>query len=352
LLLYGKISRLAYLPKTKGTKKENVMNKIQQVVACLTVLSASAVIADTGYSDMVVFGDSLSDPGNVFVVAGEVSVRPYDAGNIPDAPYPIGGLTFSNGKTWIEHVSANLKLKGGTGPALRTSTFSNYAFGGARAASSAGGPFDLSAQVGQYFADTGGSVDSEALYTVYIGGNDVRDALSAFNVALQQTLIAGGTVPEALAAGQAAAEVILTDAVTTIADNIIALASQGAGNFLVPNVPNLGLVPAITDLGPDAATLATQLSFSFNLALENTLSSIEAALSVDINRFDTFAFISSVVAAPDAFGLDNAVDACITPEVKKGAVCKHPEDYLFWDGIHPTRTGHNLLAEQALSILQ
>ena len=327
------------------------MNKIQKLVACLSVLTASAVIADTGYSDMVVFGDSLSDPGNVFVVAGEVSVRPYDAGNIPDAPYPIGGLTFSNGKTWVEHVSATLKLKGGTGPALRTSTFANYAFGGARAASSAGGPFDLSAQVGQYFADTGGSVDSEALYSVFFG-NYVRDALSAFNVALQQTLIAGGTLPEALAAGQAAAEVVLTDAVTTIADNIIALASQGARNFLVPNVPNIGVVPAITDLGTDAATLATQLSFSFNLALENALSSIELALPVNINRFDVFTFISSVVAAPEAFDIDNVVDACITPEVKKGAVCKHQENYLFWDGIHPTRAGHNLLAEAALSALQ
>ena len=328
------------------------MNKIQKVVACLSILTAPAVIADLGYSDMVVFGDSLSDPGNVFVLEGKVSVRPYNAGNIPDAPYPIGGLTFSNGKTWVEHVSANLKLKGGNGPALRTTTFTNYAFGGARAASSAGGPFDLSAQVGQYFSDTGGSVDSEALHTIFIGGNDVRDALNAFNVALQQTLIAGGTLPEALAAGQAAAEVILTGAVTTIADNIIALTSQGARNFLVPNVPNLGLVPAITDLGPDAATLATQLSFGFNLALENTLSSIELALPVNIDRFDTFAFISSLAAAPDAFGLDNVVDACITPEVKKGAVCKHPEGYLFWDGIHPTRTGHNLLAEAVLSALQ
>ena len=328
------------------------MNKIQKVVACLSVLSASAVIADTGYSDIVIFGDSLSDPGNVFVITGEVSVRPYEAGNIPGAPYPIGGLTFSNGKTWGEYVSAELKLHGGTGPALRTSRFSNYAFGGARAASSAGGPFDMSAQVGQYFADAGGSVDSEALYTVFLGGNDVRDALSAFNVAFQQVLIAGGTLPEAMAAGQAAAEVILADAVTTLADNIVVLGSQGAQNYLVANAPNLGVVPAITGLGPDAVTLATQLSYSFNMALENALTSIEQALPVNIIRFDVFTFISSVVATPEAFGLDNVVDACITPEVKKDAVCKHPENYLFWDGIHPTRAGHNLLAEAALSVLQ
>ena len=328
------------------------MNKIQKVVACLSVLSATAVIADTGYSDIVIFGDSLSDPGNVFVITGEVSVRPYDASNIPGAPYPIGGLTFSNGKTWGEYVSAELKLHGGTGPALRTSRFSNYAFGGARAASSAGGPFDMSAQVGQYFADAGGSVDSEALYTVFLGGNDVRDALSAFNVAYQQVLIAGGEEDEAMAAGQAAAEVILADAVTTLADNIVALGKEGAQNFLVANAPDIGVVPAITGLGPDAVTLATQLSFSFNMALENALTSIEQALPVNIIRFDVFTYISSVVATPEAFGLENVVDACITPEVKKDAVCKHPENYLFWDGIHPTRAGHNLLAEAALSILQ
>ena len=318
----------------------------------LGVLTSSMVIADSGYSDMIVFGDSLSDPGNAFVVTGDISIRPYNEDNIPDAPYPVGGLHFSNGETWAENLSAVLQLHGGTGPALRTPTFSNYAFGSARAASSAGGPFDLSAQVGQYFADTGGSVDSEALYTVFIGGNDVRDALIAFNIALQQTLIAGGTLPEALAAGQAAAEVILTDAVTTIADNIIALTSQGARNFLVPNVPNIGLVPAITDLGGDAATLATQLSFSFNLALENALYSIELALPVNITRFDVFTLISSVAAAPDAFGLTNVTDACLIPEVIAHAVCKHPDDYLFWDGIHPTRVGHNLLAEHALSALQ
>ena len=328
------------------------MNKIQKIVACLSVLSASAVIADTGYSDIVIFGDSLSDPGNVFVITGEVSVRPYDASNIPGAPYPIGGLTFSNGKTWAEYLSAELKLRGGTGPALRTSRFSNYAFGGARAASSAGGPFDMSAQVGQYFADAGGSVDGEALYTVFLGGNDIRDALSAFNEALQKTLIAGGTMSEALAAGQAAAEAILADAVTTIADNIIALELQGARNFLVANAPNLGVVPAIIDLGTDAATLATQLSFSFNLALENALASIELALPVNITRFDVFTFISSVAAAPDAFGIENVVDACLTPEVKKDAVCKKPDEYLFWDGIHPTKAGHKLLAEAALSVLQ
>ena len=300
---------------------------------------------------MVVFGDSLSDPGNVFVLTGDVSVRPYDAGNIPDAPYPVGGLTFSNGKTWIELVAASMKLKGGTGPALRAPAFSNYGFGAARAAYSAGGPFDMSAQVGQYLSDTGGSADSDALYSVYFGGNDVRDALVAFNVAFQQTLMSGGSFLEAQEAGQDAAEAIITDALTAISNNIILLASQGAQHFLVPNVANLGVVPAIRELGPQAETLATQLSFGFNLGLEGALSGIEGALPVTITRFDVFTLTSTISAVPGVFGLTNSTDACLTPEVNKGAICKKPDDYFFWDGIHPTRAGHALIADAILSAL-
>ena len=179
----------------------------------------------------------------------------------------------------------------------------------------------------------------------------MRDALVAFNVAFQTTLISGGTLDQALAAGKAAAEIILADAVTTIVDNIIVLASQGAHHFLVPNVANLGVVPAIVILGADTSLLATQLSFLFNAALEQALSNIELALPVNITRFDVFTLTSTISVAPGLFGLTNSTDACLTPEVNKGAICKKPDDYFFWDGIHPTRAGHALIADAILSAL-
>ena len=123
----------------------------------------------------MVFGDSLSDPGNAFVLTGQVSVRPFSL--IPDAPYARGGLHFSNGKTWAEVLAKDLHLP--SGPAFRNPFhFSNYAIGGARARSVTGA--DLTDQVNLYLGKHHNDADPAALYVILIGGNDIRDAIVAY----------------------------------------------------------------------------------------------------------------------------------------------------------------------------
>lgn len=39
-------------------------------------------------------------------------------------------------------------------------------------------------------------------------------------------------------------------------------------------------------------------------------------------------------------------DACLTPNVAP-FTCENPDNYRFWDGIHPTKAGHAILAEEA-----
>jgi phospholipase/lecithinase/hemolysin len=315
-------------------------NIIFSFIAALALL-ASPVLAGSSYSEIFVFGDSLSDPGNVFVVTGEHSVRPFNADNIPDAPYARGGHHFSNGKTWIEQLSAELKLKGGTGPALRTSAFTNYAFGAARARMT--GVMDLSSQVGFFLSKTQGNIPADALYSIYVGGNDVRDATTTFFDVFFNT---GDPV-----AAQLAAEAVVGEAVQSIADNIMLLASLGATNFLVPNVPNIGVTPAIQSLGPQAVAVATGLSSGFNAALEATLFNLENGLGVQITRLNVFKLINDAVADPGIAGLVNVTEPCITPLVRKGAFCNKPDEYLFWDGIHPTRAAHAYLADAGLEAL-
>ena len=299
-------------------------------------LPSSALTSQADFNHLIVFGDSLSDPGNAFVLTGQTSVRPFNTSNIPDAPYARGGMHFSNGSTWIEQLANTLGMTPGGSPAVRVpGKFTNYAVGSSRARSGSGAASDLTTQVTQFMADAGDSAPADALYAMWFGGNDVRDAIVAVS----------------MSGNPASAIPIITAAVTAIADNITALTFAGAARFLVPNVPNLGTVPAITALGPDAIFLATSLTVAFNTALEGALTGLEGALPIEITRLDVFSLIGEAVAAPDAAGFSNVTDACITPDVIRGAFCRQPDGYLFWDGIHPTYAAHTLIKDEALLAL-
>ncbi len=330
------------------------MKLITRFFAASMFLAVAPAFADSAYSDMYVFGDSLSDPGNAFVFTGEVSVRPYNASGIPDAPYPMGrGKTFSNGATWAQVLGQAMRHQGATGPALRTSRFTNYAFGGARAADSASNPFDMGEQVTQFLTDQDGMADPDALYAVWFGGNDIRDALVAFLVAYEATLIGGGSMEDAQAAGAAAAGAVIIASLSSYMDNLTALVLSGATNFLILNAPNVGVAPAVTALGSNASDLAWAFSAAFNSELDTALDQFESALPwTHVTRVDAFSAITEIVFNPEPYGLSNTTESCITPEVKKGAICDAPNEYLFWDGLHATRAGHQLIAEHVMGAME
>ena len=183
---------------------------------------------------MFTFGDSLSDAGNHFAEIGEVSQAPFDP--VPSFPYAIGGHHFSNGDTWVEQLTKRLgKPTSGHPASLSPGVFTNYAVGRARARANA--PdfplFDLGTQINIFFADFGGNAPSDAVYAIWIGSNDTRDALSAL----------GADPSGATSLG------ILNDAVMSIGNNITALYLAGARDFLILNVPNLAITPAVQSSG-------------------------------------------------------------------------------------------------------
>src|SRR5947208_1318127 len=78
-------------------------------LASLVMLGASAIpTAQSRFSGIVVFGTSLSDPGNAFALSGDAGTPPDFTLNpllVPSAPYAKGGHHFSNGATWIEQFA-------------------------------------------------------------------------------------------------------------------------------------------------------------------------------------------------------------------------------------------------------
>jgi outer membrane lipase/esterase len=321
------------------------------VFAVALVVTTTTVSArkSAPYSGIVVFGTSLSDPGNAFALRGGTSTPPdfgLDPLLIPDAPYARGGHHFSNGPTWVEQFARSLGLAGTVRPAYRSQSpiATNYAVGAARACDAPGDEnVNLADQVAAFLADRGGAAPADALYVIEMGGNDVRDAVAAALGVLQR----GGTFPQA----SEAAAPFLACAQRAIHGAILTLQGAGAAQFLVWTAPNIGLTPAIRSLGAGAVQVATLLSATFNAQLLlPTLQALDASEEVEIALLDAFTLLQQITASPASFGLTNTTTACLAP-YEPPFVCRAPDEYLFWDGIHPTRAAHGIVALEAARVL-
>ena len=287
--------------------------------ACAALLSPVTAHA---YSALFVFGDSLSDAGNVYLATGGIEPAP---------PYANG--QFSNGPTWVQDLSQNLGL-GAEQPSLAGGN--DYAFGGATtgyAASNNAAVPSLQQQIDAFNTVHGNSAPSTALYSVWIGANDLDRILSS-----------GPT------AGQAVSEAEGAAAVETAA--ISTLAAEGAKKFIVPLVPNLGLTPDSTAAGGVAAAAATGLSQIYDATLTTGLEALARADALSVTIVDTYSLLDAAIADPAAYGFTDATDSCYQgPYTGGGSVCAEPKNYLFWDGLHPTAAGHAIIAAQAESDL-
>ncbi len=319
--------------------KGRILSACMAIAAVLIIaVPASARDRDADHSHIrfVVFGDSLSDPGNYFAAFHEVSQRPFEP--VPDAPYALGGLHYSNGATWIEQLGHDLHAGGSTGPALRQpGNATNFAIGRARArAGAAAFPhFDLSTQVGMFLGQAGGQAPESALYVLWIGANDLKDALESL-----------ATDPSfASAAG------IIEQAVGTTAGNIQALWSAGARRFLVVDMPDLAITPYIIGLGPVAQYAAGHLTDAYNAGLGQAVDALGVLPEISILRLDVNAALESAALDASKSRIREFETPCLRFAVVEDAVCRHPDRYLFWDAIHPTRSGHELIADAARTAL-
>lgn len=309
-------------------------------LAVFCLISAPAFAQRSDVDRIVAFGASLTDSGNAFVYMTARSdcgtshlVPPYDTLDdllVPDGPYARGGHHFSNGATWLEELARSLALGGNARPALRNdgTKASNYAVGGARAVDF---PcrFNLPDQLARYVSDFAHTSPS-TLVAMEIGGNDVRDAL---------VVASGGGDPSP----------VLEGAIGSLATSISQLYIHGARRFLILNVPNPGRTPAVRMLGPQAVAGAQMLAIGFNQGLATALSQLRIALpGIDLRELDVYTTLEDVVAQPERFGFVNTTSACVTPNDPPFA-CRKPDTYAFWDGIHPTRALHALVARQALA---
>jgi phospholipase/lecithinase/hemolysin len=284
--------------------------------------SGMSFAAATGshYSAIYAFGDSLSDVGNV-----------YDATlhALPVSPPYVGGY-FSNGPVWVQDLAQSLGLAA-LKPSLAGGT--DFAVGGATTGAEPGSPLnptDLPGQLAMFVAHVP-HPQANALYTVWIGSNDVLD------------------IADDAATAQQAAEI--ASAVKNEAAFIAGLAAHGAKDLVVLDVPDLGKTPSELARGATAAANASSLSALYDQDLSAALKSLTATGALKVDLIDTYKAIDAVIANPAAYGFTNVTQPVWTGNFSNphsgtlAATGAAQNGYLFFDSLHPTAQAHALLAQ-------
>ena len=344
------------------------MKKRKSALSLAAVASFSALLATPyaqAWDSLTVFGDSLSDGGNIGRFTADGAQHPlYD-------------------EILASHLGEDLQASSRGG--------SNYAEGGAVAVPALDPELNTQDQLAAYLQSTGGRADSNGLYIHWVGANDIAAAVT-------NPLTARETI---------------SNSAISAASQVKTLLDAGAGAVIVPNVPQLGLTPYMVQLvlrslgtsamvaafqsldsaaTPDAAareqavqdaftaaagqvtgnsaaravlaqqlytawqeisTQVTALSEGYNQQEETQL----AALNGNIVRVDIAGLFNEVVANPGRYGLSNTIgiscpvgtsaDECQSTD----AGFSTAQQYLFSDRLHPSPAVQAMLADYIQSIL-
>lgn len=276
--------------------------------SCLILAAAASAASAQSFGRVINFGDSLSDVGNTDSISFGFS---------PGSNYFDG--RYSNGAVWAEGLAADLRL---SAPVASRSGGLDYAVGGSR--SGAGNveitpfPFvtirlpNAGTQIESFLA--GNTVGPNDLVTLWTGANDLLD---------------GSTSPTAAAAN--------------VKSHVERLVGAGVKNIVVANMPPLGETPRYRGTG-ERGTMNFRAA-GFNSAIRTGLLSVAAASpGVTIYQPDIHGLFAQALSNPAAYGFSNVIDTALRGD---GTVVPNPDQYLFYDNIHPTRTGHAVLADFA-----
>ena len=315
------------------------------------------------YSNIYAFGDSLTDIGNVFNATTFTqklfALFGVDTPVLPPSPPYFEGR-FSNGQIWIDNLADELDID--LTPATELSFTSpggipspvtiidgipqispffdgvtgdrsvNFAYGSATTGAIGTGEFaetvpGMNRQVDFLVSDlmqSNQTADSDALYVLWGGSNDYLFT----NAQVEET-------------------------VGNIENQIDSLYDTGAREFLVVNVPDLALLPEANN--PNLPVSPEQLSErvnAHNSLLDSTVEELETNLTgIDITILDVDSLFNDIAGNPEEFGLTNVTEPFLDPTTLAPTEGANPDEYFFFDTVHPTATVHGILSDFALETL-
>ncbi|QIR37619.1 PEP-CTERM sorting domain-containing protein [Tolypothrix sp. PCC 7910] len=301
------------------------------------------------FSGIYVFGDSLSDAGNVY----NSTIDPKTGVGFPPPPYFDGN--FSNGPIWIDELAKKLQLD--SSPTLVTDVAKgtapkngiNFAYGGATSIDKNTISPLLPGFKQQIEAFTTPllqtkNADSNALYVLWTGANDYLPTNADPNYFKP-----------------------FTDPTTTINRLRLAIASLadvGAKNILVVNLPDLGQLPRAQNLDPTfpvpsgTSQALTDLTKKHNSDLSDAIANLNKVLNPDVKLISLDAnsvFTDIMNDTKNMQGVKYGFKEVAKPCLVDPSCAADPSiqnQYFFWDGLHPTTAAHKVLGDYAFQQIE
>ncbi len=331
-------------------------------VAVIAVGTAASAQSVTFEGDVISFGDSLSDNGNVFALSG---------GLAPGAPFPGNRFTTAGGLTAVEQPLGGEQDPTNVNAVSPQSVFFagggvtgdvNLAVGGAFAGTGNLGPLlpGVTEQIGA-FAGAGGTISQEDTITYWAGANNFFAGLPTV-----------GSAADAFALGQSVGGLAVNDIGTLTSGAFVP--GGGPGQAIIFNLPDFALLPAtvagadsvaagasaaVGAAGGDATAQATAAATAragvlgaaslatdvYNTTLAAGVANLAATdTDTDFIQVDVASAFDAVIANPSAFGFANVSGACLLDATCAAADQATQNTFLFADGVHPTNAGHALVA--------
>ena len=281
------------------------------------------------FNEFVIFGDSLSDNGNLYVGTSALGLPTpappqYTKGEFTDGPDSVPSTTSPLG-LWIEQLAKRMNLPAPV-PFAKLTGGLNYAVGGAVTGHNPNWTPTSLTQIPAVtdqltlFINQHPSPPSSALYVFWGGSNDILNNPST--------------------AGTQA-----TTAVANIQGNINTLIAAGAKYFVWVDLPPLGLIPEAYNTSN--SPIFNAAAVDYNKAWSSAISQLKAAHpGITIVGVNVYSLFLSIAVNPALFGYTNITSGA------QGQASVNPNTHVFWDGLHPTTVGHEDVMQLAYTDLE
>lgn len=292
----------------------------------------SHIVSAISLENIVVFGDSLSDNGNLYE---------YMHRQLPASP-PYYKGRFSNGPIWVE------KLAHSYFPDATRDHLLDYAFGGAGISENPDDDdvlFTLKREVQTYLLAHQDKANPNSLFIVWIGANNYLAIPALDNI-----------------------EAITAEVNEGIQHGLERLVQAGAKHILILNLPDLGKAPVARLFS--AETLLTEYTQKHNTKLLALFDDLRQRYpSIQWLYYDTNNALNKILENPVQYGFTNIRDTCyevgadifknknqhaildMASRVMNHSSQKKCDGYVFFDPVHPTSKVHQLVAMNIRELL-